>query len=162
VAGNQSTGALGDPSQGPGWNVQASIVAPGYAQPGVGGLPATTVGIQSGSGTAYPPSNNTSASNDEPILENPGYAQPGLVNGSTQAVTPVPASGTAFSNPFPVLSLLTVTGWTVSEIAVAPYGSTSYANIEAGDSAPVTVPGAASVKITYSVAPTSITFTAAA
>ena len=161
MAGNQSTGALGDPSQAPGWNVQGSIVAPGYAQPPIGGLPATAPGVQSGSGTQYPPSNNTSVSNDEPILENPGYAQPGATPGATYTVTPVPASGTPFSSPFPGLATLTVTGGTVSEIAVAPYGSTTYANLEAGDSSPVTIPAAASIKIVYSAAPSSIMFTAA-
>jgi len=153
-----NSGSLGDPTQQPGWTAQGAT-SPGYAQAGVGGLPPTAAPVQADSGTAYPPSNNTSSSNDEPLLSNGGYSQSGAIPGTVFDVTPIPASGTAFASPFPGLATLTVTGGTVSEIAVAPFGSTTYTNVEAGDSSPVTIPAAASVKITYTTAPTAITIT---
>ena len=152
-----NSGSLGDPTQQPGWTAQGAT-SPGYAQAGVGGLPPTAAPVQADSGTAYPPSNNTSSSNDEPLLSNGGYSQSGAIPGTVFDVTPIPASGTAFASPFPGLATLTVTGGTVSEISVAASGSTTYVNVEAGDSGPVTVPSGGSVKVTYSAAPTSIAF----
>jgi hypothetical protein len=106
-------------------------------------------------------SNATSSTNTEPILDNAGYAQPGVLRGGAYAVSPIPASGTAFTNPLPTLTMLTVSGGTVSAVAVAPYGSTTFTTIGTGDGS-YNIPGGSQVKLTYSVVPTTVSFTVAA
>lgn len=142
-----------DPQNQPGWHVQNKAVSP-YTQSPAGQLPATTGGNGT-PGAPYPPT-GSSVTN---ILANNGYAQSGNVHGNVATVSPIPSSTTAFANPFGNSALLTVTGGTVSAIAWAPLGSGTYTTVEAGNTFAVTVPGQASCKVTYSVVPTSITFT---
>lgn len=92
------------------------------------------------------------------ILANPGYADaaPALITpGETLAssLTPVAASGSAFVNPSGLPCTVVISGGSVSEVQLAPAGSSSFTEIGAGDGT-YTIPAGAQVKLTYSAAST--------
>jgi hypothetical protein len=165
-----------DPNTQVGWTVQGggqvpngvsagqittSLGVPGspYAQAGITASSAALSMTGNGTpGDAYPPSNNTSTSNDSEILTNPGYGNvnPSLITISSTlsaSLVPVPASGTAFTNPVALSCLVTIAGGTVTEVQVAPYGSSSFVQYGTGDGQ-YTVPAGSQIKLTYSAAPT--------
>jgi hypothetical protein len=154
----------------PGWNVQnglgeATAGQTGYAQPAVTGN-VTSVG-QAGAGYPLPagamnanPSEN-SASYSESILTNGSYTSSATTQlGQTVTWTgaAIPATTVAKAQPFGVNAVMTVAGGTVTAISYTPFGSTTVVEVEAGETTSVLIPAGASVAITYSVAPTSVTF----
>jgi hypothetical protein len=164
-----------DPNLVPGWTVQGGgqvpvlnpstgivsselgVPSPGYAQAGLPVAAAELITTGNGMpGVAYPPSNNTSAGNTDQILTNPGYADvnPSLLvslaeSGTALAssIVPVPASGTAFTNPVGRACTVAIAGGTVTAVEV---GSSQ---VGTGDGNYV-VPAGAQVTLTYSAAPT--------
>ena len=106
---------------------------------------------------AYPPSNNTSASNLDQILANPGYADvsPSLITPGTAlaaGIVPMPASGAPFRNPSALAATVVISGGTVTAVKTAPVGGT-LALLGAADGT-YTVPGGGTIELTYSAAPT--------
>ncbi|TCR64699.1 right-handed parallel beta-helix repeat-containing protein [Bosea sp. BK604] len=63
----------------------------------------------------------------------------------------IPATTVEFANPFGCSCIVTVSGGTVSAIAVGPAGSTVVTGVTSG---PVVVPNGQVIKLTYTVAPT--------
>lgn len=129
----------------------------GYAQngvaPSVGNLSAAE---QASSGASAAPAPTAVAE----VLTNPGYASnpatisPGAV---PAAMVPVPATTVGLQNPTGLNCSVTVTGGTVTGVAVAPLvngAAGTYTTIATASPATVSVPPGGFVKLTYSAAPT--------
>lgn len=148
-----------------GWTVQGGgqgqaaatgVPGAGYAQAAnVAATTALTTTGQAGAGVPNPPlafdvSGENSAAYAESILTNPGYADvsPVLVTpGALPAgLVPFPASGTAFTNPTALSAAVVITGGTVSQVTV------NGVNVGAGDGM-FTVPGAGTIRLTYTGTP---------
>jgi hypothetical protein len=155
----------------PGWNVQGGsngngkpgTGAPGYAMPGVTGSVSTS--SQSGAGLPSPPQAEDvgmdTALNDTSILENESYSvSPTTQIGQSITWTgaAIPASGTPLAQPFGMSAVMTVAGGTVTALSYTPFGSATAVEMEAGSATGVVIPGGALVTLTYSAAPTGVTF----
>lgn len=146
------------------WSAQKlgnTVSQTGYAQPD---LAAPTAGalsaaLQGSSGAPFPaPAGITE------VLTNPGYS---TGNGTVLGViTPptIPATTVALQNPTGLPALVTITGGTVTVIAVAPNtasGAGTFVTLATSTATPVqvTVPPGGFIKLTYSVVPTGWTWT---
>lgn len=159
-----------------GWNVQGNFTAAatvgvpgaGFTQPAV--VPATTNVGQTSAGFPNPPGagnvgSENSASYTSQILVNGSYSispVPSLSAGITAPA--IPASTVAAQSPSGLNSTVTVTGGTTTVISVAPWssgGAAAATFTQVGTTTPATfsVPPAGYVKITYSVVPTSWSWT---
>lgn len=155
----------------PGWNVQGTTSAtgpdaPGYAQAGVTGN-VSNVG-QASAGYPNPPGalnanpSENSASYSQSILTNGSYSVASATGvnptqiGQTVTLASVPATATAFGNPFGISAVLTLTGGTGVTAAYTVNGSSSVAVVSGG-----IVPGGAQVTLTYAAGdgPTAVAFT---
>lgn len=140
----------------PGWDVQANTNL-GFAQAAViGGYEATQGQVSAGG--------NSMAGGVAP------YQTDVLVNGS-YSVTPttalgqsvvwttqIPASTVFKAQPFGTNASMTIAGGTLTSVNYTAFGSTT--SVQLGTAAGTyNIPAGASVAVTYSVVPTSITFT---
>ena len=96
------------------------------------------------------------------ILENQGYAA-SPANITPGALTPptIPASTVAAQNPSGLSATVVISGGTVTVVATAPAGSSTYTTVATSTPATVSVPPGGTIKMTYSVVPTSWSWTAA-
>ena len=162
-----------------GWNVQGA----GYANQSVNGVPgqgyaqagnapaaaAVSAAMQpSGGGLPYPvgAENVQGETGDSGagflgVLTNPVYAG-NPANVIPGALTPpsIPATTVAAFNPSGLEAQVSITGGTVTVISVAAAGSSTYTQVGTTTPAVVQVPGGGSIKLTYSVIPTSWTWVA--
>ena len=141
-----------------GWDAQqlgaAATGLSGYAQPAnVPAAPAAgvTAAEQISAGAPGPfPGNVTQ------ILENPGYAaSPALMTPGPIAAPSIPATGVAAANTSGLAASVSISGGTVTVVAVAPAGSSTYTTVATSTPSTVTVPPGGSIKMTYSVVPTA-------
>jgi hypothetical protein len=116
-----------------GWTVQGNTGSPGYAQ--AAALPVTTVVGQAGAGLPNPPGagnigSENSGSYASSILTNGSYAITPTTSVSQTATTPVPTTA-GVQQPFGVNVMASVTGASVTSIAVAPFttGTPSYTTV---------------------------------
>lgn len=142
-----------------GWHSQklgATAGQSGYGQ--VGAAPvaanvATALQVSAGAPGAGPNPAVTT------ILENPGYAAaPGLMTPGPVTPPAIPATTVAQANPYGVPVSVVITGGTISIVATAPAGSSTFTTVGAGPGS-YTVPPGGSIKLTYSVVPTSWSWT---
>ena len=94
------------------------------------------------------------------ILRNPGYALSpvNMIPGPITAPT-IPASTVAAANPSGLSAQVNIVGGTVTVIAVAVAGSSTFTTMATSSPATVTVPPGGQIKMTYSVVPTSWSWT---
>jgi hypothetical protein len=143
-----------------GWDVQtlgAVAGQSGYAQPGnAPQAPVVSAAEQVSAGAPFPANPGVTQ-----VLENPGYAAspanmtPGLVTAPA-----IPASTVAASNPSGLAATVQINGGTVTAISIASAGSSTFTQVGTTTPATVTVPPGGQIKMTYSVVPTSWTWTA--
>jgi len=138
-----------DPNLVPGWSVQGNVGAQtGYAQPGI----TASAAALTTPGNGQPGAPNPLPGNVTDILSNPGYADvaPSLIQHGTalaSSLVPVPASGTAFTNPVALGCTVVITGGTVTAVKIN-------GNQVGTADGTYTVPGGAQITLTYSAAPT--------
>jgi hypothetical protein len=160
IGPTNGSGNTPDPNVVEGWTVQGSAaqtalstgtVPVGYAQPHIGGVPSVFTG------NGMPGAPNPIPGNVGNILTNPGYADVNpvyLAVGVTipASLVPVPASGTAFTNPTSMDCTVMIAGGEITSVKAAPYGGEL---AEAGTAAGTyTVPAGGQIELGYTEAPT--------
>lgn len=159
-----------------GWNVQGNFTlastlgfpGPGYGITGVV-PPQAIFSNQPNAGFPQPPGAlnigaENAGSQTQSVLTNPGYADGQNTQLGNITAPTIPASTVAAVNPSGLASLVTITGGTTTVISTAPYaagGPSAAVFTQVGTATPatVTVPPAGYIKITYSVIPTSWSWT---
>ena len=139
-----------------GWDAQqlgaAGTGISGYASPAnVPVSPTVSAAEQASSGASAAPAPTVLAE----VLTNPGYAvAPSLMTPGPIAAPSIPATTVAANNPSGLPATVSISGGTVTVVAVAPAGG-SFTTVATSTPSTVTVPPGGQIKLTYSVVPTS-------
>jgi hypothetical protein len=141
-----------------GWHTQklgATAGQTGFSQPANAPVPANlAASVQASAGAGYSPSIGAYGSNG--ALVNPLYAVSGaLVTPGPVTPPAIPSSTVAQANPYGVPVTVNLSAGTVTVVAVAPANSATFTTVATSSPCTVTVPPGGSIKLTYSVVPTS-------
>jgi hypothetical protein len=161
IGPTNGSGNTPDPNVVEGWTVQGSAaqtalstgtVPAGYAEPRVGGVPSVFTG------NGAPGAPNPVPGNVASILTNPGYADVNvsyLTAGMSipASIVPVPASGTAFTNPTSMDCTVVISGGEVTSVMTAAYGG-DLAEATTNEDGSYTVPAGGQIELEYATAPT--------
>lgn len=91
---------------------------------------------------------------------NPGYSgNPALMTPGTVTPPAIPATTVAQASPYGVPVTVALSGGTVTIVATAPAGSSTFTTVATSSPCTVTIPPGGSIKLTYSVIPTSWSWT---